>query len=63
MKNHTIDFDRDPYSGLDKIQTLILMFMHTLDLDEKSYSRFGWKNHTLDFDGNQYSRFGLKIIP
>ena len=34
MKNHTLDFDDHPYPGLDKIQTLILMIMHTLDLDK-----------------------------
>ena len=31
------------------------MIIHTLDLDEKSYSRFLMKHHTLDLDEKSYS--------
>ena len=41
MKNHALDLDEKSYSGLDKIQTLILMMIHTLDFDDHPYPRFG----------------------
>ena len=37
---HILDLDGKSYSGLDKIQTLIWMKHHTLDLDETSYFKF-----------------------
>ena len=54
-----------PYSGLDKIQTLILMIVHTLDFDNHPYSGLDKIQtlilmiiHTLDLDEKSYSRFG-----
>ena len=38
---HLVEIYDHPYSGLDKIQTLILMMIHTLDFDDRPYPRFG----------------------
>ena len=35
-KNHTLDFDRKTYSGLNKNQTLILIKNYILHFDKKN---------------------------